>query len=340
MREKNERFRMGFQMRSRMSKIQWKAQLKKSLKIAGSAFVSIALAGELGLNYSSTAGILTILSIRNTKRETLKSAANRGLAFLFALVLSAACFRLIGYNLWAFAVFLLLFSLFVLSVGWGEALASVAVLVSHILAEQNMGLSEVANETMLFLIGTGMGILVNLHLHRNQDEFDKLAGEVDLQIKQILHRMSQWLPKEDKSDYGSECFEHLEQTLNAAKVCAAANYNNVVLPGDSHELDYIELREKQSVLLREIYDNIVRIEYLPEQALQVAELLGQIEQDYHRENTAEGLLEKLEALLLQMRKQRLPRSREEFEARAILFYILMQIRNLLELKREFWKNRF
>lgn len=338
MREKNKGFRIQFQMRSRMSKIQWKAQFTKSLKIAGAAFVSIALAGELGLNYSSTAGIITILSIRNTKRETLRSAANRGLAFLCALVLAAACFRLFGYNLWAFAVFLLLFSLFVLSVGWGEALANVAVLVSHILAEQNMGPGELANETMLFLIGTGTGILVNLHLHKDQDEFDRLAGEVDTQIKEILHRMSQYLPREDRSDYGSGCFGRLEKALNAARACAAANYNNTVRSGDSLELDYIEMREKQSVLLREIYDNIVRIQHLPEQALQVAGLLGQIEQDYHRENTVEGLLEKLEALLLQMRKQRLPKSREEFEARAILFYILMQIRNLLELKREFWKK--
>lgn len=324
----------GFLMR----KIHWKAQLIKSLKIAVAAFASIALAGEIGLNYSSTAGIITILSIRNTKRETLKSAANRGLAFLCALVLSAVCFRLIGYNLWAFAVYLLLFSFFVLSVGWGDALANSSVLVSHILAEQSMGLSEVANETMLFLIGTGAGILVNLHLHKNQMEFDKLAGEVDAQIKQILHRMSHYLPREDKSEYGSGCFERLDRALDAAKACAAANYNNVMLPGDSQELDYIEMREKQSVILREVYDNIVRIQYLPEQALQVAELLGQIEQDYHRENTVEGLLEKLEALLLQMKEQRLPQSREEFEARAILFYILMQIRNLLELKREFWRN--
>lgn len=344
MREKNEGFgirsRMQHQMRSRMNKIQWKEQLAKSLKIAAAAFMSIALAGELGLNYSSTAGIITILSIRNTKRETLQSAANRGLAFLCALVLSAACFFLIGYNLWGFAVFLLLFSLFVLSVGWGEALGNVSVLVSHILAEQRMGPGEVANETMLFLIGTGTGILVNLHLHKNQMEFDKLAGEVDAQIKQILHNMSRYLPREDRSGYGSGCFERLEKALNAARACAVANYGNTVRSGDPFELDYIEMREKQSVLLREIYGNIVRIQYLPEQALQVAGLLGQIEQDYHRENTVEGLLEKLEALLLQMREQRLPQSREEFEARAILFYILMQIRNLLELKREFWKNRF
>ncbi len=321
-----------------MGKIQWKAQFTKSLKIAAAAFASIALAGELGLNYSSTAGIITILSIRNTKRETLKSAGNRGLAFLCALLFSAVCFRLIGFNLWAFAVYLLLFSLFVLSVGWGEALVNVSVLVSHILAEQRMGLSEVANETLLFLIGTGMGILVNLHLHKNQAEFDKLAEEADTQIKQILRRMSQYLPREDKSAYDAGCFERLDKALDAAKACAAANYNNAVLSGDSHELDYIEMREKQSVLLREIYDNIVRIQYLPEQALQVAELLGQIEQDYHRENTVEGLLQRLEALLLQMKKQRLPQSREEFEARAILFYILMQLKGLLELKREFWKN--
>lgn len=321
-----------------MGKIQWKEQLLKSLKIAVAAFASIGLAGELGLNYSSTAGIITILSIRNTKRETLKSAGNRGLAFLCALVLSAVCFRLFGYNLWAFAVFLLLFSLFVLSVGWGEALANVSVLVSHILAEQRMGLSEVVNETLLFLIGTGAGILVNLHLHRNQMEFDKLAEEVDAQIKGILRCMAQYLPREDKEEYDSACFERLERALDAAKARAAANYNNVMLPGDSHELDYIEMREKQSVLLREIYDNIVRIQYLPEQAMQVAELLGQIEQDYHRENTVEGLLQKLEALLLQMKKQRLPQSREEFEARAILFYILTQLKGLLELKREFWNK--
>lgn len=323
-------------MRFGVRKIEWRAQFIKSLKIAAAAAASIALAGELGLNYSSTAGIITILSIRNTKRETLKSAGNRGLAYLCALALSAACFRLIGFNLWAFGVYLLLFSLFVLSVGWGEALANSSVLVSHFLTEQGMGAGEVINESLLFLIGTGTGILVNLHLHKNQAEFDRLAEEADAQIKGILRRMSHWLPREDKSAYEPDCFGCLEKALDAAKACAAANYNNAVLPGDSFELDYIEMREKQSVLLREIYNNIVRLQYLPEQALQVAGLLGEIEQDYHRENTVEGLLQKLEALLLQMREQRLPQSREEFEARAILFYILMQIRNLLELKREFW----
>ena len=39
--------------------------------------------------------------------------------------------------------------------------------------------------------------------------------------------------------------------------------------------------------------------------------------------------------LLFRKAEELPESREEFEARAILFYILMQLKNLLEAKREF-----
>ena len=65
------------------------------------------------------------------------------------------------------------------------------------------------------------------------------------------------------------------------------------------------------------------------------ELLDEIEKAYHRENTVEGLLTQLEVLFREMEREPLPESREEFEARAILFYILMQIKNLLEVKREF-----
>ena len=41
----------------------------KSVKITLAALLSLVLAGELGLRYSSTAGIITILSIQKTKRE-------------------------------------------------------------------------------------------------------------------------------------------------------------------------------------------------------------------------------------------------------------------------------
>lgn len=317
----------------------WKITFVKSLKIALAAFLAIAIAARLGLVNSATAGIITVLSIRNTKRETFFSALNRVLAYGCALLLAGACFWGLGFTLWAFALFLFLFSLVCIVLHWGEVLAVNAVLTSHFFLAGNMGLSMLINETLLLLIGSGLGILVNLHLRRRAEEFDKLAAEVDSQIKGILHRMSVWLPKEDRSEYHSGCFEKLELALEEAKKCAAENYNNVLFGEDSYELDYITMRERQSVILKEIYENIISIQYLPEQAKAVAEILAEIEQAYHRDNTVAELLEKLDALFAQMKEQPLPERREEFEARAILFYILMQIRNVLEIKREFVRGR-
>ena len=74
---------------------------------------------------------------------------------------------------------------------------------------------------------------------------------------------------------------------------------------------------------------------MPRQAGQVAKLLKQIQQEYHRYNNVEGLLSQLQALLADMQTQDLPRSREEFEARAVLFYILKQLEELLEVKKRF-----
>ena len=312
-----------------------KGLLFKSIKIALAALISIAIAGELGLKYSATAGIITVLSIQNTKRETLRSAVNRAFAFACALALAAVSYTVLGFTLPAFAVYLLLFALLCLNMGWAEALAMDSVLITHFLAEQNMAPAMIVNEILLFIIGVSLGILVNLHLHQKQDEFERLATEVDDQIKGILYRMSRWLLKEDKTGYTSQCFIRLEESLEAARLCAAANYNNQLRSTDSRELDYVAMRARQTVVLRGIYENIKSISYLPRQAEQVAGLLKTIEQEYHKDNTVEGLLVRLEELFQEMKQEELPVSREEFEARAILFYILKQLQELLLLKREF-----
>ncbi len=307
----------------------------KSIKIALAALISIALAGELGLQYSATAGIITVLSIGNTKRETLRSARNRGLAYLCALVLAAFWFALLGYHLVAFALYLFCFALLCQWAGWSEAIAMNAVLVSHFLAEENMGAQALLNETLLFAIGTGMGILVNLHLHPRGEEFDRLADKVDCEIKEILRLMSLRLSRKEPTECGEGCFDRLDEALTAARDCAAVNRKNTLFQKGNYEMDYITMRRQQSNVLRGINENISSIQYLPAQAELVAELFSEIEQDYNRNNNVEGLLERFAELLEEMKEQELPASREEFEARAILFYILMQLENLLEIKQRF-----
>lgn len=312
-----------------------RVHVAKAFKIALAAVLSILTANLLGLKYAVTAGIITVLSIQNTKRETLKTARNRGLAFLCALVIAFICYQLFGFVVTSFIIYLFLFALLCLSAGWGEAIAMDSVLISHFMAEQSFAPQLVANEILLFVIGTVFGILVNLHLRKREDEFEKLSQRVDDEMKGIIHRMSENLRLEDKTEYHPDCFVGLEEKITTAKECALKNWNNTLLNQSTYELDYIRMRENQSRVLRNIYQSIVMLRILPEQTTKVADFFCEIEAQYHRDNDVEDLLKRLEEMLYNMKREKLPVDRDEFEARAVLFYILKQLDEFLLLKNSF-----
>ncbi|MFG6355555.1 MAG: hypothetical protein K1W26_01835 [Acetatifactor sp.] len=337
-------------------KVSWLAKLTKSLKIALAAVLAIALAQALGLANSTTAGIITILSIQGTKLETLKTAGKRALAFLCALLLAGVCYEALGYTVWAFGVFLLLFVLLCLTVRWQEAIAMDSVLVSHFLI-QGCFWPLLSNEVLLFIVGTGFGILFNLHLRSRGEQFTRFSDRVDGLIKEILGQMARQLAGEAGSDRENDGSaeprqdpeagrlqsrepwqtqeQELLQALRQAEDCAVENYGNTPFSRDTYELDYVRMRQRQAVILRSIHENIRGLSYLPCQARQVAGLLEQVQQEYHRYNNMEGLLAKMEELFADMQTQPLPRSREEFEARAVLYYVLRQMEELLKVKRQF-----
>ena len=57
--------------------------------------------------------------------------------------------------------------------------------------------------------------------------------------------------------------------------------------------------------------------------------------EYAKTNDVKSLLDTLHELILSMKNEKLPTKREEFESRAVLFYILKQLEEFLILKRNF-----
>ena len=66
----------------------------KIIKIAGGSLLAMAAAEWLGLNYAASAAVITLLSIHDTKRETIRVMAKRMAAFLVALLLAPVCFAI------------------------------------------------------------------------------------------------------------------------------------------------------------------------------------------------------------------------------------------------------
>ena len=139
-------------------------RILKILKIAVGSMLAMAAAQALGLRYSSSAGVITLLSIQDTKRETIRVTGRRFLAFLAAMVLGPVSFALAGYRPLAMGIFLLMFTPLCMKWGIQEGISVNTVLMTHILAEGSMGMADIANEALLLFVGTGVGVVLNLYI--------------------------------------------------------------------------------------------------------------------------------------------------------------------------------
>ena len=78
-----------------------------SVKVSIAVAVAIAIANILHLEYAISAGIVAVLSIRPTKRETISLAAGRLLAFLIALLIAAVSYKFFGFTQLAFWIYII-----------------------------------------------------------------------------------------------------------------------------------------------------------------------------------------------------------------------------------------
>ncbi len=307
----------------------------KLIKIAVGSAAAIFLADILGLHYGTSAGIITLLTIQDTSRETIAISVRRIGAFLLAAVLSYAVFHLIGYHVFAYGIFLFLFIACCIPMRLGEAVSINAVLATHYLLEKDMSLSFIGNEALLLLIGAGIGTLFNLYMPGKDREIRAMQHQLEEDMRAVLLRMSEYIGKEDRSEYTGTCFDKLQADLEAGKKQAYAYMNNTFFQESKYFIDYMNMRQQQTVVLRDIYKRILSIRAIPPQTEQVSGLFRDTAVTFEESNNARELLAGLEEVLMQMKNSGLPVTREEFENRAVLYAILTDLSYFLQLKKEF-----
>ena len=84
----------------------------KVFKISTACCIAILLADLLGLTSSTSAGIITLLSIQDTKKATFQIAVKRLLAFIPAIFFALLIFWTVGFHVFSFGIFLFVFILF------------------------------------------------------------------------------------------------------------------------------------------------------------------------------------------------------------------------------------
>lgn len=342
---------------SNVSNKQWKNILMMAAKMSVGCVASILIAYELGLKYPATAGIITILSIQNTKVDTFKTAGRRIISFVFSLLLAWVIFRLFGFRTTSYGCFLLIFVFVFIALGWEAVMSVNAVIVSHFMEVGSMTKADVFNETMIFTIGISMGILMNLHLRKDYKTMKNRFHGMDEEMKRILEHMAELVLINEIEEDSGVYFHELEQQILKAEEIAWHNHHNTIrervanikhhvqkndVPAISTHWDvqYVKMRKNQCEILYEMYKKIGQIQVTPIQAAHISTFLKKMAEEYHEENDVEKLLDALKDLFAEMRGTSLPKERTEFESRAILFVFMLDMKEFLDLKNAFYREKF
>lgn len=305
-----------------------------TVKITLAAIIAILIARIANLEFYISAGIVTILTIQSTKKETIATAIERFFAFIIAIVIAYVSFSLFGFNILSFGIYLLFYIFICQYFKWYASMAVNSVLISHFLTFSHISLYSLINEILLFVIGVGIGIVANMHLHRNIDYMNALKLEADEQIKYILLRMSKRIINEI-DEYDGNCFDKLNDLIVQAKAVSIENENNVVFNKNNFDKEYIRMREHQSQVLYDMYKTIKTMDTTPLTAKIISDFLRKISIEYHENNDCRDLIEEFNTIDLDMKSVPLPSNRKEFEDRARLFSLLRLIEEFLEIKKEF-----
>lgn len=306
----------------------------KAAKIAVGSTIAILLAYALHLNYAVAAGIITLLTLQDTKKATLVVAGKRILAFLLAMALSFMIFHLAGYHALAFGVFLLLFAGSCLILGWQDAIPVNAVLATHYLLDQSMALSVLLNESLLMVIGVGIGILLNLYIPKNVNLIRSKQREIEDSLKAALSRMADALesPQEQSAE---DLLEVLKSHIDQGREHSHRNRNNTLFQESDYFVGYMEMRDEQYYVLKEISEKISTIRTATPQALEVAGFVRNIVDSLSESQNTKRLLDQEKLLLTEFKESPLPTDRDEFESRAVLYVVLMNFRIFLKMKKRF-----
>lgn len=295
--------------------------------------LALLLAGALGLKYPTSAGIILLLSLQTTKKETLKTAAQRLLAFLSGVLLAFISFRALGYTLPGFIAYIGLFVLVCNVLSLQNSIAVCSVLIAHLWTEQSMSLSLLRNELLLMVIGAGLGVALNLFMPRHIRSVREEQRHIEEIMRGILEQMAAELYSEDANV--EDALTELDKALATAEEKARTAAGNTLTADLRYYTDYIAMRRNQSAVLRRIQLCLERLESVPEQAYPIAAFLRTVAASFHEYNNADILLHEAEEIRIQYRDTPLPQTRDEFEARAMLFQALSDLEYFLLLKNTF-----
>ena len=315
-----------------------KKLMKHSLKIVLGVSLAIFTAEMLGLMYSPTAGIACLISIFNTRKQTYAVGIKRIVTAFLAIVLASAIFYVEGHTLAALTVFLLIFVSASTYFKASEGIVVGTVLVTHIYSINALSIEILANEIALLIIGIGSAWLMSIYTVNLKDEIIRSQIESEELIREKLMDFSYHLVNRDTNKKGFLSLDSLDKAISRGMEKSIDYNNNTLLQDNRYYIRYFQMRRQQYLVLCHMDTYIEDLTLSVQETVKLSRFTRTFAEEIDEFNCGKEMIGLAGELETYYRKTDLPKTREEFENRALLVRYFSDIQYLLEIKYEFTRK--
>ena len=306
-----------------------KTNALKIVKLSLGSSLAIFIAWLLKLEYSTVAGVITLLTVKNTKKETLKGTLGKIYGFIICTIFSYLCFNIIGYHLYSFSIYIFIIITLCFIFNIQDVIAMCVVIASHYFLQGEVSLHWFLNEAGLFIIGAGIGVLINLYIPSNKYKIYETQKKMQEEVSAVLIDIADIIVNPQVESKYNKDLNTLNTLINNSISAAYENMNNHLLSDTKFFLDHMEIIKSQRDILENLYSYVSQLNTTPPQAHIISAFIHNIGYTSFEKESVNLLLDELSRLMSTMKNQPLPVDRVEFENRAILFLCLTELKKFL-----------
>lgn len=313
--------------------------VQRTIRITVSALLANIVAFWIGLENPYAAGIIAILAVLNTQKETIERAKEYTISTVIAFITATIVFLIFGFSYYSFAVYLVIYVPFAYYLGVEAGIAPCSVLVTHFLIAGSVSINWQINGLSIMLIGLFFALVANFWIPSYTKELERLVNDIEKQMSLILFLIERQLLENqaNRNRVHAELIDLCKKITKLEKL-ALFEFENSQFSKDSKDyyIRYGQMRKSQYVILKGMNEDLTNVKPNTDENRILASMFSETAEQLDESNTGVELLTKISHLYRVYRDSELPKTREEFESRAVLYNVLTDFEKFLAVKRDFY----
>lgn len=306
----------------------------RTIKTAFGMSLGVIICKMMGLENFSSAAILVVLCVKNTKVKSLEAASARFFSCLLGILFSYIFFMNLGFNPIVLGILVLLFIPVTVMFGIQEGVVTSIVIILHCFNSGHIDWALAVNEFLLLCVGMGIALILNLYMPNHNNALHGYKRAIEMEFQVIVSRLSDAL-KHPEIVLNTNDIDKLHETIERAKSLAYMEVENHFSRNDNSYYHYFDMRESQLELLARMTHLINEISCKDKLHMQCSGLLEDLSNNITSNNFTAIRLHDLYEIMLDLDNYPLPDSHERLKSRSAAIQLLKEIESYLMIKSKF-----